>query len=87
MTVRITESMIKVTALFTGREAILRMSASEETIALTGKHKIHVIPIPRNPAISPSMMVSALNTRETSFLLAPMARRIPISFVRSRTLI
>ena len=31
--------------------------------------------------------VSALNTRETSRLDAPMARRMPISFVRSSTLI
>ena len=31
------------------------------------------------------MNVSALNTRVISFLLAPIERKIPISFVRSNT--
>ena len=34
---------------------------------------------------TPIIMVSALNTRETSALEAPIARRMPISFVRSKT--
>ena len=44
-----------------------------------------IIPIP--PAMKPSINVSALNNLETSFLLAPIALKIPISFVLSRTLI
>ena len=44
-----------------------------------------VMPMPMAPEQKPSMSVSALNTREISRLLAPMARRMPISFVRSST--
>ena len=44
-----------------------------------------VMPMPMAPEQKPSMSVSALNTREMSRLLAPMARRMPISFVRSST--
>ena len=44
-----------------------------------------VISIPIIPAINPSINVSALNTRDISFLLAPIARNIPISLVLSRT--
>ena len=44
-----------------------------------------VIPIPNNPAINPTMNVSALNTLEISFLDAPIALNIPISFVLSST--
>ena len=44
-----------------------------------------VIMIPRAPAIKPIVMASALNTCEISFFEAPIARRIPISFVLSRT--
>ena len=39
------------------------------------------------PEQRPMMKVSALNTSETFRLEAPMARRMPISFRRSRTLI
>ena len=41
--------------------------------------------MPNTPLINPIMNVSALNTRVISFLLAPMERKIPISFVRSNT--
>lgn len=54
-------------------------------IALIGINRITVMPIPIIPAVNPTMSVSALNTRETSLFEAPMARSIPISFVRSRT--
>ena len=43
--------------------------------------------MPMTPAAKPTMSVSALKTRETSRRLAPMDRRIPISLVRSSTLI
>ena len=45
-----------------------------------------VTAIPITPAAKPTISVSALNTLATSFLDAPMARRIPISLVRSSTL-
>ena len=44
-----------------------------------------VIPIPIRPDINPTIKVSALNTLEISFLDAPMALNIPISFVLSNT--
>ena len=55
------------------------------TMRLMGISKISVHRMPITPAVKPSMSVSALNTREMSCLLAPMERRMPISFVRSRT--
>ena len=44
-------------------------------------------PMPIRPAQRPMIKVSALNTWEMFPLEAPMARRIPISFCLSRTLI
>ena len=44
-----------------------------------------VTPIPNNPAINPTIKVSALNTLDISFLEAPIALKIPISFVLSNT--
>ena len=41
--------------------------------------------IPSTPEINPSMAVSAVKMRRMSFFEAPIARKIPISFVRSRT--
>ena len=41
--------------------------------------------IPRDPETSPTIMVSALNTLETSRLEAPILLNIPISLVLSRT--
>ena len=44
-----------------------------------------VIPIPKSPAINPTINVSALNTFDISPLDAPIALSIPISFVLSNT--
>ena len=44
-------------------------------------HSRHIVPI--NPDNSPIINVSALNILEIFRLLAPIARKIPISFVRS----
>ena len=41
--------------------------------------------MPITPAVKPIMIVSALNTLETSIFLAPILLKIPISFVRSIT--
>ena len=43
------------------------------------------MPTPIRPDNRPMMKVSALKTSETLCLEAPIARRIPISFVLSRT--
>ena len=52
---------------------------------LIGILRSSVTPIPMTPAVKPIINVSALKTRETSFLLAPIALKIPISFVLSNT--
>ena len=54
-------------------------------LAITVSPSVTRMPI--TPAAKPTISVSALKTRETSLRLAPMARRIPISLVRSSTLI
>ena len=54
-------------------------------IMFVGMQRRRVVPIPIIPAAKPMTRVSALNTREISFLEAPIARSIPISFVLSRT--
>ena len=54
-------------------------------IIFIGIFNIIVIMIPNNPAISPIMNVSALNTLYMSFFLAPIALNIPISLVLSNT--
>ena len=55
------------------------------TMRLMGISRISVHRMPITPAVKPSMSVSALKTREISCLLAPIERRMPISFVRSST--
>ena len=45
----------------------------------------NVIPIPSNPDNKPIIKVSALNIDETFLLDAPIALKIPISLVLSRT--
>ena len=57
------------------------------TITFIGMFISSVRPMPMTPAVRPMIIVSALKTRETSFFDAPIARRMPISYVRSSTLI
>ena len=45
----------------------------------------NVIPIPKTPAIKPTIKVSALKTLEISFFDAPILRKIPISLILSST--
>ena len=54
-------------------------------IAFIGIKRSRVIPIPKAPATKPTIRVSALKTRDISFFDAPIARKIPISFVLSST--
>ena len=82
-TVNRTLNSIKDIALQNDKLAILSILVSAETIIFIGTHINKVVPTPRIPAINPSIIVSALKTVATSFLLAPIALKIPISFVRS----
>ena len=59
---------------------------SRSTQAFTGTDTISTTAIANTPAMRPSMKVSALKTFATLPLEAPIARRIPISFLRSSTL-
>ena len=81
-----TKSMkIKNTAPLTGNLAICETPVIFSTTMQIGIFNTKVIRIPNTPLINPIMNVSALNTRVISFLLAPIDRKIPISFVRSNT--
>ena len=85
ITVRSTLKMMSIAAPSGGREAIEAIPVSEFSMIFMGSRISSVMPIPIAPEISPIMKVSALKTLETSFFDAPIERRIPISFVRSRT--
>ena len=50
-----------------------------------GMHSTQVISTPSAPEVKPMMTVSALNMEDTFRLEAPMARKMPISLVRSWT--
>ena len=76
---------IKNTAPLTGNLAICATPVIFSTTILIGTFNTKVINIPNTPLINPIRNVSALNTRVISFLLAPIERKIPISFVRSNT--
>lgn len=76
---------IRITAPDTGRAA--RPDTPERVLitAFIGMINSKVIPMPISPAVNPTMIVSALKTREISLLEAPILRKIPISFVLSNT--
>ena len=79
-------SIISTKALNTGSDAFTSVvSATLWMTALHGISSRRVIPIPISPANSPMINVSALNTCEIFFFEAPIARRMPISFVLSST--
>src|SRR5699024_5634653 len=74
------------TAVPIGKEAlIVVIPVREWIIEFVGINNKLVIPIPNTPDNKPMINVSALNICEIFDLDAPMARRIPISFVRSIT--
>ena len=68
-----------------GNAQIPEISASCSMIIFIGMDSSSVTPMPIAPAAKPTISVSALNTREMSRLDAPIARSMPISFVRSST--
>ena len=72
-------------APFIGNLAILLIFTVFFIIIFIGIFNNTVTRIPNIPAAAPSINVSALKTREISFLDAPIALKIPISFVLSTT--
>ena len=75
----------RITAPATGSFATPAIVVTFSIIRFAGMHKISVITIPSAPDTKPSISVSALNTRETSFFDAPILLKIPIYFVLSST--
>ena len=76
----------KIIAAFTGKTAFtVSILVKEWIILLIGILSNSVTTIPKIPAINPTINVSALNTLDISFLEAPIALKIPISFVLSNT--
>lgn len=68
-----------------GKKASTFTPVTDIIILLIGIVSNTVTPIPISPDTKPVMKVSALNTLEISFLDAPIALKIPISFVLSNT--
>ena len=54
-------------------------------IIFIGIHSRYVTTTPKSPEANPTIIVSALNILETFLFEAPIARKIPISFVLSWT--
>ena len=73
------------TALYHCKEASPAMPVSGVRIRLMMTCKTYATATPNTPEHSPMMNVSALKTCLISFFRAPIARRMPISFVRSTT--
>ena len=81
-------NIIKIIPAISGNDAaIFAPFAMDAIILLVGISNNKVIPIPITPARVPIIIVSALNTCATLRLEAPIALKIPISFLRSNTLI
>ena len=81
--------MLRITSTIpptTGRDTCMLTLVTWPMMIFVGMIRISVTPIPISPANAPMIKVSALNTWPTFRLDAPMARRIPISFRRSSTL-
>ena len=85
MTVKITLIATNIIPPTSGKALKLFIPAKLSIIKLIGIFINTVIPIPNNPAINPTIKVSALNTLEISFLDAPIALKIPISLVLYKT--
>ena len=84
--VLIATKIIACSGFKTARFVVTDPAATALIIALIIGHRIYEIPIPINPAPKPIIYVSELNTRDISFLRAPILRSTPISFVLSITL-
>ena len=75
----------KIIAPFIGKIAAFEIEARLFISKFIGIVNNIVTPIPISPAVIPIINVSALNTLVISFLEAPILRKIPISFVLSRS--
>ena len=82
---RTTEMSTRPTPAATGTAARFATPATCSIIMFTGISSSTVTTMPSTPDTKPMMKVSAVKIRLTSRLLAPMERRMPISFVRSST--
>ena len=80
------EMRTRITPASGGRAAMSGMPVRLPRMIFAMTVSPSVTRIPMTPAAKPMMSVSALKTREISFRLAPMALRMPISLVRSSTL-
>ena len=79
-------SIINIIAAGIGNEALTVLESNTEwIIAFIGINNNNEIPTPNNPEQSPMINVSALNTWDILCFDAPIARKIPISLVRSIT--
>jgi len=75
----------RITPACQGSFATLAMLNFDSTMMFVGIVSRIVNMMPTTPATKPTMSVSALKTQRMSRLLAPMERRMPISFLRSKT--
>ena len=85
ITVRSILIITRTIAPIAGNLEIVDIPTMPFIIIFIGIFKSSVIPIPKSPATSPTIKVSALNTLDISFFDAPIALKIPISFILSRT--
>ena len=69
-----------------GRRITFSTWCTASAHAFTGNETATTTAMASTPAMRPSMKVSALKTLAILRLEAPIARRIPISFLRSSTL-
>lgn len=83
--VRTTLITINAILLTNGNDARPDTPVKALSMALIGSVNNKAINIPNTPATNPIMVVSALNTFDTSRLLAPTERNTPISLVLSIT--
>ena len=80
ISVSVTLNKISSRLALIGSAAKLLTPVKDFIILFAGNINKLVIKIPREPESRPTITVSALNTLDISFLLAPILFRIPISF-------
>ena len=83
--VKITLRITKTNPATNGTDVVIITPVNAKIILFIGNVRSTVMPIPITPAISPTIKVSALKTLDISFFDAPIALKIPISFVLSST--
>ena len=76
---------ISIIAPIIGNSAVTITPVTFLIITFIRRFNTQVISIPIAPLVNPTINVSALNTLDISFLLAPIALNIPISLVLYNT--